>query len=186
MAKDTRARMIRHATLLFRGQGYAATGFREVVAKAGTHRGVIYHHFPRGKTELAEEVLAFIDGMVGPAIEAVCANQAPVPAMHAILGGAKLAMTGGGHPPGCPVAAVALGAGPDDAELLAAAGAIFRRWARPFQECLQRNGIDEEAAADLATLLIAGLEGALVLCRTEGTTDPLDRVAAGLERALSV
>ncbi|MEV6279982.1 TetR/AcrR family transcriptional regulator [Nocardia sp. NPDC051832] len=176
--------MVRHAALLFRGQGYAATGFREIVERAGTRRGVIYHHFPRGKTELAEEVLALTDSTVGPAIEMVCARQEPIPAMRAILAGAKMVMTGGGYPPGCPIAAIALGAGPDDPGLLGAARDVFRRWQQPFRDCLQRNGIQEPDATNLATLLIAGLEGALVLCRTEGTTEPLDRVAAGLERAL--
>lgn len=177
--------MIRQAALLFRGQGYAATGFREIVEKADTRRGVIYHHFPRGKTELAEEVLVLTDGTVGPAIEMVCANQDPVSAMHAIMAGAKLVMTGGDYPPGCPVAAIALGAGPDDAALLAAARDVFRRWQAPFRDCLHRNGISDPDASNLATLLIAGLEGALVLCRAEGTTEPLDRVAAALEHALT-
>ncbi|MBL1075487.1 TetR/AcrR family transcriptional regulator [Nocardia sp. 2] len=182
--RDTRMRMIRQAALLFRGQGYAATGFREIVEKADTRRGVIYHHFPRGKTELAEEVLKLIDGTVGPAIEMVCANQDPTSAMRAILAGAKMVMTGGEHPPGCPVAAVALGALPDDPALLTAARDIFRGWQAPFRECLHRNGFDDPTATDLATLLLAGMEGALILCRTEGSTDPLDRVAAALERAL--
>lgn len=121
MARDTRMRMIRQAAQLFRAQGYAATGFRESVEQAGTHRGVIYHHFPRGKTELAEEVVRLVDGTVGPAIEAVCANQDPVSAIRAIFAGAKMVMTGGEYPPGCPIAAVALGAGPEDPELLTAA-----------------------------------------------------------------
>ncbi|GAB2514593.1 TetR/AcrR family transcriptional regulator [Nocardia heshunensis] len=184
MARDTRMRMIRQAALLFRGRGYAATGFREIVEQAGTHRGVIYHHFPRGKTELAEEVVRLVDGAAGPAIEAVCANQDPVSAMRAILAAAKMVMTGGGHPAGCPIAAVALGAGPEDAELVIAARDVFRRWQGYFRECLHRNGIPEPDATNLATLLIAGLEGALVLCRTEDSTEPLDRVADGLERAL--
>lgn len=184
MARDTRSRIIRQAALLFRGQGYAATGFREIVDKAGTHRGVIYHHFPRGKTELAEEVLALVDGSVSPAIEAVCAGQDPVSAMRAIFAGVKMVMTGGDQPPGCAVAAVALGADPHDQELITAARDVFRRWQRPFQECLQRNGFPDDEAANLATLLVAGMEGALVLCRAEGNNEPLDRVADALQQAL--
>ncbi|MFI5782050.1 TetR/AcrR family transcriptional regulator [Nocardia sp. NPDC051570] len=186
MARDTRRQMIRQALLLFRAQGYAATGIREVATTAGAHRGVIYHHFPRGKTELAEEVLASIDSMAGPLIEAVCAQQQPIPAMHAILAGAKMIMTGGEYPPGCPVAAITIGAGPDDESLRSSARDIFRRWQSPFRECLRRNGFTEPDAANLATLLIAGMEGALVLCRAEGDNDALDRVAAALERALRV
>ncbi len=184
MARDTRRQMIRQAALLFRGRGYAATGIREVATQAGAHRGVIYHHFPRGKAELAEEVITLVDGTVGPLIVAVCQQQEPISAMHAIIAGAKMALTGGEHPPGCPIAAIALGAGHEDEGLLAAARAAFRRWEAPFRECLVRNGFAEADAAGLATLLIAGLEGGLVLCRTEGSNEPLDRVAAALEYAL--
>ncbi|GAA5166117.1 TetR/AcrR family transcriptional regulator [Pseudonocardia eucalypti] len=184
MARDTRERMIRQAALLFRGQGYAATGIREVAEKAGAHRGVTYHHFPGGKTELAAEVLAYVDSQVGPVIEAICATQAPVPAMHAILAGARLVMTGGSQPAGCTVAAITLAEGADGPALRSAAREIFGRWQRSFRECLLRAGVPEQRAVEMATLLIAGLEGALVLCRAEGGTEPLDRVAAAMEYAL--
>ncbi|RDI66321.1 hypothetical protein DFR76_10467 [Nocardia pseudobrasiliensis] len=59
----------------------------------------------------------------------------------------------GPRPPGCPIAAIALGAGPEDAGLLEAA-----RFA-------------EADAAGLAALFIAVLEGGLVLCRTEGSNE---------------
>jgi TetR/AcrR family transcriptional repressor of lmrAB and yxaGH operons len=185
VARDTRRRMIQQAALLFRGSGYAGTGIREVAEAAGAHRGVIYHHFAGGKAELATEVLAYVDGLVGPAIEAVCAGQEPVPAMQAILAAAEVVMAGGDHPAGCAVAAVTVGAGPDEQSLRSMTREIFDRWQRAFRDCLLRNGFDTEAATNLATLLIAGLEGALVLCRAEGTTEPLARVAAGLEHALT-
>ncbi|QIS14950.1 hypothetical protein F5544_35600 [Nocardia arthritidis] len=62
---------------------------------------------------------------------------------------------------------------------------IFRRWQGSFRDCLRRNGFDDADATNLAALLLAGLEGGLVLCRTEGGTAPLDQVAAALERALA-
>jgi TetR/AcrR family transcriptional repressor of lmrAB and yxaGH operons len=185
VARDTRRRMIQQAALLFRGSGYAGTGIREVAEAAGAHRGVIYHHFAGGKAELATEVLAYVDGLVGPAVEAVCAAQEPVPAMRAMLAAAEVVMAGGGHPAGCAVAAVALGTGPDEPALRSATREIFDRWQRAFRDCLLRNGFGDAEAVSLATLLIAGLEGGLVLCRAEGTTEPLSRVAAGLEHALT-
>ncbi|MFG1793208.1 TetR/AcrR family transcriptional regulator [Nocardia sp. NPDC049149] len=184
MRRDTRNQMIRQAAFLFRGRGYGATGIREIAQQAGAHRGVMYHHFPRGKTEVAEEVLAATDAAVGSYIESWCANQEPIPAMRAIIAGTKMMMAMGEHPPGSPVAAVALGAGPDDQTLRDTADAIYRRWQRAFRDCLRRNGTPDPDAANLATLLIAGIEGALVLCRAEGNNTPLDRLAAALEITL--
>lgn len=181
MARETRRQMIEQAALLFRGRGYGATGIREIATSAGAHRGVIYHHFPRGKTEVAEEVLAATDATVGAYIESWCTAQQPLSAMRAIIAGTKMIMTGGEHPPGCPVAAITIGAGPDDQALRESARAIFDRWQRAFRDCLRRNGTPDPQATNIATLLIAGIEGALVLCRAEGDNAPLDRVAAALE-----
>ena len=52
----TRDRMVLAAAGLFREQGYDGTGFRDVVKAAGTSQGVIYHHFPGGKSELGVAV----------------------------------------------------------------------------------------------------------------------------------
>lgn len=184
MARDTRNQMIRQAALLFRSRGYGATGIREIAQQAGAHRGVMYHHFPRGKTEVAEEVLTATDATVGAFIESWCIGQEPVSAMRAIIAGTKRMMATGEYPPGSPVAAISIGAGPDDQALRDTTRAIYSRWQRAFRDCLHRNGTPEPAATNLATLLIAGIEGALVLCRAEGDNAPLDRLAAALETTL--
>src|SRR5260370_208599 len=44
---DTRPRMIRTAARLMRRQGYAATGWRQLVADSATPWGPQFHHFPR-------------------------------------------------------------------------------------------------------------------------------------------
>lgn len=184
MARETRKQMIEQAALLFRGRGYGATGIREIAAAAGAHRGVIYHHFPRGKTEVAEEVLTAADATTGAFIESWCATQDPRTALRAIIAGTKMTMTSGEHPPGSPVAAVTLGAAADEQPLRDQSRVIYGRWQSAFRDCLHRNGTPDPEATNLATLLISGIEGALVLCRAEGTTAPLDRIAAALDRAL--
>ena len=61
---DTRTRMIVSATELFREHGYSGTGFRDVVEHSGAPRGSIYHHFPGGKAELAEEAVRMASDVV--------------------------------------------------------------------------------------------------------------------------
>ena len=58
---DARARAIETAQRLFRAQGYTATGLTQILAESGAPKGSFYFHFPRGKTQLAEEA---IDGYV--------------------------------------------------------------------------------------------------------------------------
>jgi TetR/AcrR family transcriptional regulator, lmrAB and yxaGH operons repressor len=54
---DARARAIATAERLFRIQGYAATGLTQIIEESGSPKGSFYFHFPRGKTQLAEETV---------------------------------------------------------------------------------------------------------------------------------
>ena len=59
---DARERAIAAAERLFRIQGYTATGLAQILEESGSPKGSFYFHFPRGKTQLAEEA---IDHYVG-------------------------------------------------------------------------------------------------------------------------
>ena len=56
MATGTRERILDASTELFRRQGYAGTGLKSVVDKAGAPFGSLYHHFPGGKDQLGAGV----------------------------------------------------------------------------------------------------------------------------------
>ena len=53
----TRERILYASAELFRRQGYGGTGLKQVVAQAGAPFGSLYHFFPGGKEQLADEVL---------------------------------------------------------------------------------------------------------------------------------
>jgi AcrR family transcriptional regulator len=42
---------------MFRRNGYTGTGVKQVAAAAGAQLGSLYHFFPGGKEQLAEEVI---------------------------------------------------------------------------------------------------------------------------------
>ncbi|HEX7687912.1 MAG TPA: TetR/AcrR family transcriptional regulator [Burkholderiaceae bacterium] len=54
---DARDRAIDTAQRLFRIQGYTATGLTQILVESGAPKGSFYFHFPRGKTQLAEEAI---------------------------------------------------------------------------------------------------------------------------------
>ena len=60
------------AALLFRRQGYAATGVNQILETADVKAGSLYHHFPDGKQELAAAVV----DSVGAAYRAAAARTA--------------------------------------------------------------------------------------------------------------
>jgi TetR/AcrR family transcriptional repressor of lmrAB and yxaGH operons len=59
MDSNSRARIVRSAAALFGSRGLSGTSFSDVLADSGAPRGSIYHHFPRGKKQLAEDAIGW-------------------------------------------------------------------------------------------------------------------------------
>jgi AcrR family transcriptional regulator len=172
--------MVEAAVALFRERGYDGAGFRDIVARAGAARGAIYHHFPEGKPQLGEEVATAAGGAMADVVEEVCLSSKPVEAVSTLVELAARLLVRGPSPPGCPVAAVALSADDPEGRLRDAARVVFSRWQDALRDCLVRDGIAAEGAAAFATVCVAAVEGAVVLCRAERSERPLELV----ERAL--
>jgi hypothetical protein len=87
---------------------------------------------------------------------------------------------------GCPVMAVAVEEPIDEVakDALRAAMQVFGEWQALLEASLREHGYDETASSELATLIIASVEGAIVLCRAQRNIAPFDRVARQLEALL--
>jgi AcrR family transcriptional regulator len=178
---DVRERMIRSAGELFGERGFAATGLRDVVAHSSTPRGSIYHHLPGGKAELAHAVVE----RAGAAAAADCEahDGDPVAALHACLERWRQALLGSDYRAGSALLAIALE--PDEQTgARDAASEAFARWEDAFAATLLASGIKRKKAARLATLGVAAIEGAVVMSRARGDTQPLDAVGREIEAAI--
>jgi hypothetical protein len=109
----------------------------------------------------------------------------PVTGLRAFLGLWRELLTGNGFRAGCPVLAVSIEAPADGAagppEALTAAAEVFAGWQSRLAASLAEHGADPRTSRQLATLVVAAVEGAVVMCRAEASTRPLDDVAAQLE-----
>jgi len=181
---DSRQRMVRTAAALLRRQGYAATGWRSVVAESGTPWGSQAHHFPGGKEQLAVDAVAWSGEAFERLLRGALANGHPADAVEAWtrLGGAELERSGWRD--GCPVATVALETAHDNDALAAACTSAFGSWRSAIAEAIQARGVDEAAAQSLATFTLAAVEGALLLARAERSTEPLFAVGRHLSGVL--
>lgn len=84
---------------------------------------------------------------------------------------------------GCPVAALAL-APPTEQRLHAAAAAAFARWEELLDAGLQREGVGPEQSRQLAALILATVEGALLRARAQGQRAGLEEAMDGLQELL--
>ena len=183
MTKDTKASMVRSAASLIRTRGVSATSFSDVLAESGAPRGSVYHHFPEGKEQLAGEAIRWTSERV-LAHQRACTATTPSGVLEWFIDMWRQVVLASRGTAGCVVAGVAIDT-PGDAEgLIDVVRLTFRSWIGLLTEQLAATGVPTPRASAIATATVAGMEGALILCRAEGNARPLEIVAAELLRSL--
>jgi len=183
MANDSRASMVRSAAALISSRGVNATSFADVVSDSGAPRGSIYHHFPDGKRQLTEDAVRWTSERVlgylrsGP-------TDSPAQVLDRFIELWRQVVVNSGGSAGCVVAGVAVDT-VDDAPMLEIVRSTFQSWVDALAVQLTAAGLPADRAAPIAQITLAGMEGALILCRAEGSVTPLDVVADELARLLS-
>jgi TetR/AcrR family transcriptional regulator, lmrAB and yxaGH operons repressor len=169
--------MIVSQALLQRERGVAGTALPDVLEHSGAPRGSIYHHFPDGRTQLAEEATAWAADFISRRLEATLADGDVLATLDTFVADWITVLGDSEFAAGCPVVAGAL-----DSSTRTAAAAGFSRWEQLLTDALAAAGARDAEA--LAVMFIASIEGAIVLSRAEGTTRPLERTADQLRSLL--
>lgn len=183
MSSDSRQRMVSSAASLIATRGVSATSFSDVIEVSGAPRGSIYHHFPGGKKQLAEDAVRWTSEQV-VAFQRTCPATSSAEVIEWFIGMWRRVVLASSGASGCVVAGVAIDDGAGELELLGIARSTFRDWIEVLAEQLVETGIAAERAHSIAVAVLAGMEGALILCRAEGGVGPLDAVAGELRRLL--
>jgi AcrR family transcriptional regulator len=183
MTSDSRERMVRSAAELIRSRGLSATSFSDVLADSGAPRGSIYHHFPEGKEQMAEDAIRWTsERMLAHLRAGVAVTPADV-LTRFIEMWRKVVLASHGSA-GCVVAGVAIDTDARDADQIGLVRSTFRSWIALLAGQLRAVGVPGDSATSIALTAVAGMEGALILCRAEGNAKPLDTVAEELLRLL--
>ncbi len=167
-----------HATAaLLQRQGYSATGVSEIVARSGAPKGSLYFHFPGGKQELAIAAMDYAGGGLRQAMAAVLHSRESLgEALGLLVDALAVGLQGSGFQEGCPIATVTLEAASGSQDILAAADAVFASWLEVLEERLLAAGLTAGAARRRALLVLAAIEGGLILARARRDTAPLTAV----------
>ncbi len=170
----TRDRIVFTSAELFRRQGYAATGLKQISAAAGAPFGSIYHFFPGGKEELGATTLREGGAFFLLLFEGY-ADQFPdvLVAVREFFDGAAATLEATDYADACPIATIALEVSSTSEPLREAAAEAFDSWLVALGALFERAGIEAERAGPLALATLSALEGAFVLCRAKRTTEPL-------------
>jgi TetR/AcrR family transcriptional regulator, lmrAB and yxaGH operons repressor len=186
---DSKERFVRAAADLFQRQGYHGTGVNEIVAASGAPRGSLYFHFPGGKEELASAALQeAADAMAAATAEALAGADDPSGAVRQLAALTADALEHSSFARGCPLATVTLDVAHDSAPVRQAVAAGYRHWTAQIADRLVAFGLGRERAVERAGLVLAALQGGMILARAQHDTSVIrtigDQLAEGLREDL--
>jgi len=185
----TKERILKQSGQLFNTQGYKATSLSDITKATGYTKGAIYRHFSN-KDELEIETLTHLSQLMFDKLRTkIKAEQDAWGKLNAIFGFFE---TYTSKPPvkgGCPLLNVAIEAD-DTNPALRKRAVILMDMLRESIHTILTNGIrygqiKPEIDMDYyATIIIAGLEGAIMMSKLRGTDDDIRRVTAHLRTQL--
>ena len=158
-------------------QGYHATGLNRILQESGAPKGSLYHYFPEGKEGLAAAAIARSGAGIAANIErALAEGDDAAEAVTAFIRALAGHVAASGYRQGGPITAVALEAASTSERLRLACRDQYRGWQALFAAKL-RPGYGPARAERVAALIIAAIEGGIILARSERSPQPLLDVA---------
>jgi TetR/AcrR family transcriptional regulator, lmrAB and yxaGH operons repressor len=174
--RPARDGIVRSAAALVRERGVHGVGLRQIVAHADGPRGSLQRYFPGGKTQLITEALNLAGAEVLDDTESGLVEAATLAdAIDAIFAPWRRVLLESNFTMGCPLAATVIDSSGDD-RLRQQARSLLDQWRDSVHAALVKFGARESTAGDDASVLLAALEGGLILSRANQSTQPLDTV----------
>ncbi|MEU9342693.1 TetR/AcrR family transcriptional regulator [Streptomyces sp. NPDC048278] len=181
---SARERIVAGAADMIGRRGLNATSIRDTAKHSRAPLGSTYHYFPEGKQQLATEAVRYTGAWTARVLREELAA-GPVAGLQAFLALWRKIVVDSDFRAGCPVLAVSIEepATDETPAALAAAADVFTEWERLLADSLHAHGAEPKQATQIATLVVAAVEGTVAMCRAQRTTRPLDDTAEQL-RAL--
>jgi TetR/AcrR family transcriptional repressor of nem operon len=186
----TKERILKQSGNLFNTQGYKATSLSDITTATGLTKGAIYRHF-KSKEKLEAETLSHLSGIMFEQLKAHIKARATAPEkLKAIFHYFESYIT---HPPvkgGCPLLNVAIESDDSNPALRKRAIVILRTLRDSVVRIMEngirygqlKSGIDTEL---YATLIIATLEGAIMMSKLQGNNLDIGVVVRYLKKVVA-
>src|SRR2546425_10777671 len=158
MATNSRASMVRSAASLIRSRGVNATSFSDVLADSGAPRGSIYHHFPDGKRQLAEDAIQWTSERLLTHLRAA-APSSPSDVLERFIAMWRQVVVASGGAAGCVVAGVAIDTLPGERGGMEGVRSTFRAWGAGVPGQLEAAGVPSRRATPTALPPLAPVGG---------------------------
>jgi TetR/AcrR family transcriptional regulator, lmrAB and yxaGH operons repressor len=176
--------MLETAAGLFHAQGYHATGLNQLLSAGDAPRGSLYFHFPGGKEQLAAEAAALSAERLREALrQTIESSDEPDEALTAVVELLGQELLDSDFRAGCPLSTLALDAAADSEPIRRACAEGYASWCAVIERFLTAHRVANPA--QLAVMILASIEGGLLLARTQRDLAPLRAVAEQVRRLVS-
>jgi TetR/AcrR family transcriptional repressor of nem operon len=185
--EQTRRKIVEAAAPIFNKRGYEGSSLNDLMEATGLKKGGIYRHFS-SKEELAAEAFDYTWEAAWnsrlPHVDEKSNGIEKLKQLIANFVGQRSPVAGG-----CPILNTAIDADDGNPVLRAHVAKALRSWLSRLQAIVDQAqargetqpGVDPKA---VATLIVASLEGALMMSRIQRNDEALRRVQAHLSRYL--
>lgn len=186
--EQTRRKIVIEAAPIFNQNGYEGSSIKHLMTATGLKKGGIYRHFS-SKEELAAEAFDYMWAEAFQArMEHIDENAPGVDQLKQLIENFvhyRLPFKGG-----CPILNTAIDADDGNPVLRERVRKALKMWLGRLQSIVKtaakrdqiRAGVDPK---DVSTMILASLEGALMISRLERTDDALRRVQHRLDEYLN-
>ncbi len=172
----SRSGMVHSAGLLIRERGIHGVGLREIVTHSGGPRGSLQRWFPGGKAQLITEALDEAGAeLLAEVRSRLVEARTLADAIDAVIAPWRQLLVESEFTLGCPIAATVVDASDND-QLREKTHSLLAQWHDSVRDVLITFGDEDSLAGEHASVLLAAIEGALILARAQRSTEPLDAV----------
>ncbi len=186
----TKENILRESGILFNTQGYKATSISNITDATGLTKGAIYRHFA-SKDELEIETLTYLSGIMNEKVRGrIKAQSTAGDKLRAVVQFFESYISDPPFEGGCPLLNAAVEADDAHPELRQTALKILTGLRSSLISILEKGiyykqlkkGIDKEL---YAALIIAALEGAIMMSKLSGNDDDIKRIIKHLEKQIA-
>jgi TetR/AcrR family transcriptional regulator, lmrAB and yxaGH operons repressor len=175
---DTKSLIVDIATTLFQQKGYKGVGLTEILKECNITKGALYHHFPNGKEELLIACLQSMNQEITRSIEDIfdrysTTQEATKAMIEKLVDDFNKKGTITGYTFTSIVSEMATLSEP----IRNACALLYSNIQGIYSLKLEGDGFTKELAHSIALMMTASIEGAIMLCLTQGSSEPLNNIA---------
>ncbi len=163
--------------VVFRDHGYEGASLADLSRATGLGKSSLYHHFPRGKEQMAEAVLGKGKAFIQSALADVARSPEPLKVrIRKIIRALETLYAGGSNP--CVLGRLAVSEmGPGGRKV---AQEIFTIWTDAIARVAGESGMSQSRAHQFGEDWVARVQGTLIVYAATGDCTPFARAMASL------